>query len=556
MKRLISILVALSAWGIAIGQPSVRIAHGPYLQQVTDDGFTVVWTTTINAASWVEVAPDDGSHFYAAERPKYYDSHIGKRRIGRLHRVRVEGLAPGTTYRYRIMQQGVLCDEGNKRVVLGEGYGSDILKHKPYTATTLDEKKDQTEFWVVNDIHAQDSIFRLLLEGAEKAKPDFVCFNGDMLTSMESEKQLFEGYLNSAAELLTPAGIPIFATRGNHENRGSFSPSFLDYFPTSTGEVYYTFRQGPAYFVVLDCGEDKPDSDIRYYGLSTTAALLLGCAPGGQKAEGPYYIDIKDRAQLHEWFRYSPERPVVISGHRGGMVTGFPENCIESFEKTLTMMPSFFEIDPRMTKDSVIVLMHDATIDRTTTGTGKVSDYTYAELQQFFLKDREGNVTTYKIPTLEECIAWSQGKTILNLDIKDVPLEVMSQFINRLAPANVMYTVRNAKQARTYLDRDPQAMFSCWCKNMKEFNEYVGERIPWSQVMAYVGTMMLPDQQELYDNLHRNGVMCMISLAPTHDRRATDAQKIQGYELEIPTGCDVIETDYPYLFQNLDLNRK
>jgi hypothetical protein len=83
MKRLISILVALSAWGIAIGQPSVRIAHGPYLQQVTDDGFTVVWTTTINAASWVEVAPDDGSHFYAAERPKYYDSHIGKRRIVR-----------------------------------------------------------------------------------------------------------------------------------------------------------------------------------------------------------------------------------------------------------------------------------------------------------------------------------------------------------------------------------------------------------------------------------------------------------------------------------------
>mgnify|MGYP002920135169 FL=1 len=147
-----------------------------------------------------------------------------------------------------------------------------MYKRQPYTATTLDEKKDQTEFWVVNDIHAQDSIFRLLLEGAEKAKPDFVCFNGDMLTSMESEKQLFEGYLNSAAELLTPAGIPIFATRGNHENRGSFSPSFLDYFPTSTGEVYYTFRQGPAYFVVLDCGEDKPDSDIRYYGLSTTDA--------------------------------------------------------------------------------------------------------------------------------------------------------------------------------------------------------------------------------------------------------------------------------------------
>ncbi|WP_418409522.1 metallophosphoesterase [Alistipes sp.] len=272
MKRLLTLLGALLFSGIAFGQPSVRIAHGPYLQQVTDDGFTVVWTTTMDAASWVEVAPDDGSHFYAAERPKYYDSHIGKRRIGRLHRVRVEGLEPGTTYRYRIMQQGVLCEEGNKRVILGEGYGSDILKHKPYTATTLDESKDKTEFWVVNDIHARDSVFRLLLKGVEKAKPDFVCFNGDMLSSMESERQLFDGYLNSAAELLTPAGVPIVAARGNHENRGSFSSKFRDYFPTSTGEVYYAFRQGPVCFLVLDCGEDKPDSDIRYYGMSTTDA--------------------------------------------------------------------------------------------------------------------------------------------------------------------------------------------------------------------------------------------------------------------------------------------
>lgn len=272
MKRLLTLLGALLFSGIAFGQPSVRIAHGPYLQQVTDEGFTVVWTTNMDATSWVEVAPDDGSHFYAAERPKYYDSHIGKRRIGRLHRVRVEGLDPGTTYRYRIMQQGVLCEEGNKRVILGEGYGSDILKHKPYTATTLDESKDKTEFWVVNDIHARDSVFRLLLKGVEKAKPDFVCFNGDMLSSMESERQLFDGYLNSAAELLTPAGVPIVAARGNHENRGSFSSKFLDYFPTSTGEVYYAFRQGPVYFLVLDCGEDKPDSDIRYYGMSTTDA--------------------------------------------------------------------------------------------------------------------------------------------------------------------------------------------------------------------------------------------------------------------------------------------
>ena len=65
------------------------------------------------------------------------------------------------------------------------------------------------------------------------------------------------------------------------------------------------------------------------------------------------------------------------------MMPGYPENCIESCEKTLSLMPTFFEIDFSFTKDSVMVLMHDLTIDRTTTGKGRVADYTYEELQQF-----------------------------------------------------------------------------------------------------------------------------------------------------------------------------
>ena len=265
-------LAALFIAGSAAAQPSVRIAGGPWLQQPTDEGFTVVWTTTLDAAAWVEVAPDDGSHFYAAERPRYYDTHIGRRRTGRLHRVRVDGLEPGRTYRYRLMQQAVLADEGNRRVVLGEGYGSDILKHAPYPAATTDPQCGELEFWMVNDIHGRDSVFRRLIGAAPERKPDFVCLNGDLLNSIESSQALFDGLLRSASELLAPAGIPLVVTRGNHDGRGSYAPHWLDLFPTPTNESYYLFRQGPVCFLVLDGCEDKPDSDIRYYGLAASDA--------------------------------------------------------------------------------------------------------------------------------------------------------------------------------------------------------------------------------------------------------------------------------------------
>ena len=110
--------------------------------------------------------------------------------------------------------------------------------------------------------------------------------------------------------------------------------------------------------------------------LSFILVLLLGgFMPAGNllasdKEQNPHYITVKNSRDLQAYFRYAPDRPIVISGHRGGMLDGYPENCIESFEKTLSYMESFFEIDPRLTKDGIIVLMHDETIDRTTTGKG------------------------------------------------------------------------------------------------------------------------------------------------------------------------------------------
>lgn len=257
-------------------------------------------------------------------------------------------------------------------------------------------------------------------------------------------------------------------------------------------------------------------------------------------------INPQTAEDLHRFFKYDPKKPVIITGHRGGMVTGFPENSIATFENTLNHTPAFFEIDPRLTKDSVIVLMHDATLDRTTTGKGKLSDYTYKELSNIRLKDAEGNITGYSIPTLSEVIEWARGKTILNLDHKDVPLAMTAALIRKhKAEAFVMLTVHSPKEARYYLDQNKASMFSAFVKNKNDFEGYVNEGIPFTQMIAYIGPTVKPENKELYHLLNARGTICMISAASSYDKLKDAQERKKAYQSIAADGAGILESDYP-----------
>jgi glycerophosphoryl diester phosphodiesterase len=266
-------------------------------------------------------------------------------------------------------------------------------------------------------------------------------------------------------------------------------------------------------------------------------------------------VKIKNLKDLQSYFTYKADKPIIISGHRGGMLPGFPENAIESCEKTLSLMPSFFEIDPRLTKDSVLVLMHDKTINRTTNGKGKVSDYTYAELQKFNLKDREGNVTNYKIPTLLDMLKWGKGKTVFNFDNKEVPYELYSQFLKKHKFPNIILSVRSLEEALFYFKRNDDVMFCVEISNMDHYIAYEKSGIPWNRIMAYVGYKMNPEHKAVYDKLHANGVMCMIAVAPTQDKVKDAEEQKAAYLMELKTKPDIIETDYPTRFIGLPFNK-
>lgn len=256
-------------------------------------------------------------------------------------------------------------------------------------------------------------------------------------------------------------------------------------------------------------------------------------------------LKIKNTEELKEFFRYKDKNTPIISGHRGGMIKSFPENSIETFENTLRYTPAFYEIDPRLTKDSIAVLMHDATLERTTNGTGNVSDYTYAELQKLRLKDPEGHVTEAKIPTLKEAIQWSKGKTVLNLDKKDLPLKMTAEILMESKNDIIMVTVHNAEEAKFYYNYNPRWMLSAFVKTKKAFKEYEAAGVPWSNMIAYIGSKSTPENQELLNLLHAKGVMCMISAAPSYDKLTDASSRAEHYRMVFEQGADILESDLP-----------
>lgn len=107
---------------------------------------------------------------------------------------------------------------------------------------------------------------------------------------------------------------------------------------------------------------------------------------------------------------------VVVISHRGDW-RNYPENSIPAIESIIRMGVDMMELDVKMTKDSVLVLMHDKTIDRMTNGKGKVSDITYDSLMTFKMR-RAHNVTTdsLRVPTLREALLCCKDRILVNVD--------------------------------------------------------------------------------------------------------------------------------------------
>ncbi|HVM86733.1 MAG TPA: glycerophosphodiester phosphodiesterase family protein [Puia sp.] len=119
----------------------------------------------------------------------------------------------------------------------------------------------------------------------------------------------------------------------------------------------------------------------------------------------------------------------IVIAHRGDHVEA-PENTIAAYENAIKHEVDFVEIDLRTTKDSVLVIMHDATVDRMTNGKGKVSDLTFAEIHKLIITDKK-TAKTYSVPTFEEVLKTCRNKIHIYLDFKDASVQQAYNMIKK-----------------------------------------------------------------------------------------------------------------------------
>ena len=273
-------------------------------------------------------------------------------------------------------------------------------------------------------------------------------------------------------------------------------------------------------------------------------SLIVVFASCKQEAKVHHYINFNTVEELQSFLNWSPEKRFpLFSAHRGGPMPGFPENCIETFANATTYQPVVIEFDIAFSKDSVMVIMHDDNLDRTTTGKGAIGSYTFEELQKFNLKDNDGNETNFKIPTLDSVLTWAKGKVLLTIDLKKgVPyskvIEKVRQYKAESCSIIITYTANQAKEVHQLA---PDLMISASVQKKEELKRLNDLGIPNNRLVAFVGVSA--PSKEFYKFLHDKGITTILGTMGNIDKSSkANPDKMVYYHL-VNNGADILSGD-------------
>jgi len=233
----------------------------PYLQNPANNGMTIMWETSIPTYSWVEYGTDttllSRARLLIDGQAEFNES---------IHKIRLEGLIPGQTYYYRVCSQEIL-----QYKAYSKKFGH-TAKSEFHSFTMPATDTDSFTAVIFNDLHQRSAVFQALLKQVKQIDYDFVIFNGDCIDDPINHAQATR-FVKELTEGVGGNLIPTLFMRGNHEIRNAYSVGLRKHMDYVGGKTYGAFNWGDTRIVMLDCGEDKPDSTPVYYDLNDFTQL-------------------------------------------------------------------------------------------------------------------------------------------------------------------------------------------------------------------------------------------------------------------------------------------
>ena len=128
---------------------------------------------------------------------------------------------------------------------------------------------------------------------------------------------------------------------------------------------------------------------------------------------------------------------VLVASHRA-VHHQLPENSLPAIQEAIRLGVDIVEIDVKVSKDGIPMLMHDGKVDRTTTGKGDLETQTFEELRKLRLRSN-GKVTEEMIPTLEEALQTAKGRIMVDLDLKTERIDKVIEVVKKVGAADFVF---------------------------------------------------------------------------------------------------------------------
>ena len=307
-------------------------------------------------------------------------------------------------------------------------------------------------------------------------------------------------------------------------------------------------------------------SGIRKYSLSLQANVLLFINQSGKTMKKLFLSLLtliavsaiaQDRVSLiREKLLNRDQSSVIVASHRGDW-RNFPENSLEAIDNAVKMGVDIVELDVQRTKDGHLILMHDATLNRTTTGKGVIADTTLAYIKTLKLKNGCAIRTIHNVPTLEEALLHAKGKVMLNLDKADRYFEQVYELMKKTGTTKqiVMKGTSSAEKVRELYGDYLKDVIYMPIVNLDnkdaegQIEKFIGDMQPVAFELLYkLDSNPLP--KKLKETMKGRSLIWYNTLWDTmaggHDDDASlkDLDNGYGYLIDV-LGARIIQTDRP-----------